>query len=209
MYLMYMYFKSLTSITWVYCISYHVNQEPDLVYCNFQQVYCICHHVHQEPHLVYCIMPTGVQHIPSSNIRRNTGGVLHQPSIALQKARCTSGASHQSLVCTAFAIKCTQRPWCVCTSGASLQSLGCTAFAIVYCRGHDVHVLQEPHLNHLGALHILSCKSGASLQSLGCTAFTIKHSAEAMMYFRSLTSVTWVYCICHDVYVLQEHHYIH
>ena len=34
-----MYFRSLISITWVYCIFYHVNQEPHLVYCNCQQVY--------------------------------------------------------------------------------------------------------------------------------------------------------------------------
>ena len=38
----------IRSLAWMYCISYHVNQEPHLVYT---QVYCICHHVHREPHL--------------------------------------------------------------------------------------------------------------------------------------------------------------
>ena len=73
---------------------------------------------------------------------------------------------------------------------------------------------------HSSVLHVLSCKSGASLgvlhmptgvllmpsctsgASLGCTALAIKCTAEAIMYFRSLT---WVYCICHQVYCISYH----
>ena len=48
-------------------------------------------------------------------------------------------------------------------------------------------------------LHILSCKLGASLGALYlahmCTAYAIK-------YIRSLT---WVYCICHQMYCIHHH----
>ena len=57
----------------MYCISYHVNQEPHLVYYFWQQVYCICHHVHREPHLGVLHLSSSVLHMPSSNIRSNTG----------------------------------------------------------------------------------------------------------------------------------------
>ena len=90
-----MYFRSPNSATWVYCIchqvyciSYHVNQEPQLVYCICQQVYCICHH--QTP-----------------------GATLGCTTLAI---KCTAEAmmyfraSLQSLGCTAFAIKCTAYP---------------------------------------------------------------------------------------------------
>ena len=127
----------IRSPTWVYCISYHVNQESHLVYCICQLtgvlhiyaimymyirslawVYCICqqvhwiyhqvycrgHHAHQEPHVGVLHLPSSVLHIPSSNIRSNTGvyyishevycrghavlqelhlGVLHLPSSVL------------------------------------------------------------------------------------------------------------------------------
>ena len=76
----------IRSLAWVYCvcqqvhwiyhqvyfISYHVNQEPHLVYCICQQVYCICHHVHQEPHLGVLHLPSSVLHMPSSDIKNNT-----------------------------------------------------------------------------------------------------------------------------------------
>ena len=106
-----LYFRSLTWVYWichqVYCIYYHVNQEPwyHTWYTVFvTQVYCIWYHVHQEPHLGVLHLPLGVLHMPSSNIRSNTGvyyishqvhcrghavlqelhlGVLHFPSSVL------------------------------------------------------------------------------------------------------------------------------
>ena len=100
----------------VVCISYHVNQEPHMVYCISQQVYWICHHVHQKLHL-------GVLHLPSSNIRNNTG--VHFRSLTWvywicrqvycrghhlasgTTLRCTLGAS---LRCATFAIKWSAYP---------------------------------------------------------------------------------------------------
>ena len=79
----------IRSLTWVYCISYHVNQEPHFVYCICQQVYCICHHVHQEP----CL---DAQHLPA--------GALDFPFTVQQRPPSISGAL---LGCTAFAIRCT------------------------------------------------------------------------------------------------------
>ena len=108
-----------------------------------------------------------------------------------------------------------------CNSGASL---GCTILAKVYYWVH--HVFQEPHLGvlHLlsSVLYILWCKSGASLwctvfansvlhmpsctsgATLGCTTLAIKCTTEGIMYFR-IRSLTWGYCICHQVYCICHH----
>ena len=83
-----MYFRSLTWVCCichqVYCILYHVNQEPLLVYCICQEVYCICHHVHQEPHLGVLHLESSVLYMPSCTSGAALG-VLHLPSDVLQR----------------------------------------------------------------------------------------------------------------------------
>ena len=109
----------------VYCISCHVNQEPHLVSCICQQVYCICHHVHQEPHLGVLHLPSSVLHVPSSNIRSNTGvyyisrqvycrghAVLQEPHL-----RATLGCTTLAIKCTAEAMLYYRSPtwvYCMC-----------------------------------------------------------------------------------------------
>ena len=120
----------IRSPTWVYCISYHVNQESHLVYC-------IC-------------QLTGVLHIYA---------IMYMYIRSLAWVYCI----------------CQQVHW---------------IYHQVYCRGHHAH--QEPHLVYC-ICHQVYCiyhhlTSGATLL---CTTLAIKCSAEAMLYFRSLT---WVYC---------------
>ena len=214
------------------CTAYEIMcfRSLTLVHGVCQQVEWICHHVDQEPHLGVLHLAASVLHMKSCtsgvSLRFTAFGsneyVLHMKS-------CTSGAS---LGCTAFANRCTAEaimdikshlgvlhlPTGVmdmpsCTSGASL---GCTANAImyirsltwVYCIWQQVyavlnHVLQEPHLGvlHLptGVLQRPSCVLGFSLW---CTAFASKCTACVIMYIRSLT---WVYCICEEVYCRGKH----
>ena len=56
----------IRSLTWVYCIC----QQVHWIY---HQVFYISYHVNQEPHMVYFISQTGVLHMPSSNTMNNTG----------------------------------------------------------------------------------------------------------------------------------------
>ena len=67
---------------------------------------------------------------------------------------------------------------------------------LVYCRDHAV--LQEPHL---GVLHLPGVLLECTAFVNRCTGFT-KCTAEAIMYTRSLT---WMYCICHQVCCRDNH----
>ena len=145
--------------------------------------------------------------------------------------------SGASLWCITLAIKCTTESmyWCTCTSEASLQSLQapdvhdgmCNISHQVYCRGHDV--LQKPHFNHLGVLHILSCKSGASrgvlylparvLHMPSCTSeasLGVLYLPTGVLHMPSSNtrSSTGVYYISHQLHcrghdALQEPHFSH
>ena len=114
---------------------------------------------------------------------------------------CHHLAPGATLGCTTLAIKCTAEAmlyfrsptWVHCISYHVNQEphfVYCI-WQQVYCICHHVHVHQEPHLGVLylptGALYL---------------PFTIKCTAEAIMYIRSLT---WVYCICHQVYCICHH----
>ena len=147
------------------------------VYCDCQQVHwiCRCHHVLQEPHL----------------------SVRHSPSSVLQSPSCTSGAS---LECTTFAIKCTTESIMYIRSLTWVYDIRHQ----VYYRVHHVH--QEPHLGvlHLpsSSLHIISFQSGASHGVLYMPTGVLNMPSSNIrnntgVHFRSLT---WVYCICHQVY---------
>ena len=90
------------------------------VYCICNQVYSISYHVHHGPRLGVLHLLSSVLHMPSSNIKSNTGayyishqvycrwqscqephlGVLHLQSSVQHILSCSSGAS---LGCTAFA----------------------------------------------------------------------------------------------------------
>ena len=146
--------------------------------------YCICHHVHQEPHMGVLHLPSSVLHMPSSNIRSNTGVYyINHSHHVLQRPCCTSGAT---LACTAFAIKCVVETVMYSTSGAPL---GCTAFAIK-CTAYPIML---------------------SRSLTWCTASTNWCTAYVIMYIRSLA---WVYCICQQVHwiyhqVYYRGHHVH
>ena len=147
------------------------------------QVYCICHQVHREPHL-------GVLHLPSSNIRCNTGVycISHQVYCRCHAVRQEPNLGVQHiLACTVFENRCSEYdiiyiripPWvyCICHHLTSGASLACTAFAIK-CTVEK----------------IVYSTSGAQL---GCTAFAIKCTAYPIMFIRSLTLCTApVHLVC-------------
>ena len=228
-----MYFRSLAFVHCichqVYCISYHVSQEPHLVYCTCQQVYCICHHVNQKSHLGVLHLSSSVLQRPLCTSGCSLGcitfaikctaeaimyirnltwvyciwnqvyyrghhvhldahlGVLHLQSSVLQRPSCTSGATLGYTTLTIMYFRSLTWVYCIC------HQKTCISY----------HVNQKPRF---GVLHLPSsvlqrqtCTLGASL---GCTAFAIKCTAYAIMYFRSLT---WVYCICHQVHCISYH----
>ena len=113
--------------------------------------------------------------------------------------------------------------YCICHHLASATTLGCTTLAIkctayaimyfrsltwVYCICHQVHCIsyhvnQEPHLEYCICQQVYCiCHHLTSEATLRCTTLAIMCAAEAMMYFRSLT---WVYFIFHQVYCISYH----
>ena len=141
----------IRSLTWVYCISYHVNQEPHLVSCICQQVYCICHHVHQEPHLGVLHLPSNVLHMPSSDIRSRTGvyyiniqvycgghAVLQEPHLAEPHI---------------FAIKCTAYP--IIMAVATTEADDCL---VCFCPDHGYtspKAVDRGHFGHFWSLRLV------------------------------------------------------
>ena len=95
------------SPTWVCCIYHEVYcRDNHIQYIRSPTwVYCISCHVNQEPH---SHMPTGILHMPSSNIRSNTG--VYYISHQVYCGGCLCCISGAPLGCTAFAIKCTAYP---------------------------------------------------------------------------------------------------
>ena len=151
----------------VVCISYHVNQEPHMVYCIYANRCTECHYVHQKLHLGVLHLPSSVLQRPSSNIKNNTGvhfrsltGLLHLPSSGLHILSYKSGASHGVLKMPTGVLNIPS-----CTSEASL-GVYCICHQ-VYCRGH-----------HLTSGTTLGCSSGASRER---TAFAIHCTAEAII----------------------------
>ena len=132
-----MYLRSFTSVTWVYCISYHVHQEPSPGCTAFANRYtafaikctteAIMHirsltSVLEEPQLGVLHLPTsGRGHDVLQEPQFSHLGILHLPSSVLHILSCESGASLGVLYLPAGVLHLPS-----CTSGASL---GCTVFA--------------------------------------------------------------------------------
>ena len=156
------YFRSLT---WVYCIchqvvciSYHVNQEPHMVYQN--HIGCQSSVLHMplctsEASLGCTALPSSVLQRPSFNIRNNTG--VYFRSLTWVYCICHQVYCRGHHITSGTTLRCHFR---------SLTWVCCICHQ-VYCRGH-----------HLTSGKILGCTSGASL---GCTAFAIKCTAEAII----------------------------
>ena len=114
-------------------ISYYVHQEPHLGVLhllagalNYHQVCCIFYHVNQEPHLGVLHLPSSVLHMPSSNIRTNTG-VYYISHQVYCKGHALLQESHLSVLHILS-----------CKSGTSLGILylphRCTAYETMYTR---------------------------------------------------------------------------
>ena len=191
-----------------------------MVSCICQQVYWICHHVHQKLHL-------GVLQRPSSNIRNNTEvyfSSLTSVCYICHQVVCISYHVNQephmvSCICQQVYWIChhihqklhlgvLQRP---STNIRYNTGVYFRSFTWVYCICHQVvcisyHVNQEPHVVYcicqrvywichhvhqkldLGVLHLPS-----SVQQR--LSSNIRNNTRVL--FRSLT---WVCCICHQVY---------
>ena len=158
------------------------------VYCICHQVVCISYHVNQEPHMVYCIC----QHVYwiCHHVHQKLHlGVLHLPSSALQRPssniRNNTGVHFRSLTWV----------YCIC------HQVYCISYRVnqephlvycicqqVYCICHHVH-----QKLHLGVLHLPS-------SVLQRPSSNIRNNTG--VHFRSLT---WVYCICYQVYCRGHH----
>ena len=194
-----MYFRSLTSVTWVYCICHQVycrghdvlQELPSVtwVYCICHQVCCRGHDVHalQEPHfnqfrvlhILSCksgaslgvlYLPAGVLHMPSCTSEASLGALYLPTGVLHMPSSNTRSSTGVYYICHQLH----------CGGHDALQEphfshLGVLHLPSSVSRGHDVYVLQEPHFSHLGILHLPS----SVLQRLWC-ACTSEASLQSL-----------------------------
>ena len=145
----------------------------------------------------------GVLHLPSSVLQRPSSNIRNNTGVYFRSLTWVYYIRHQ-VYCRGHHL--TSETTLGCTSGASLGCYICHQVVCIFlsCKSGASHgVLYMP----TGVLNMQSCTSEASL---GCTSLAIKCTARLSsnimnnteVYFRSLT---WVYCICHQVYCRGHH----